>query len=133
MGKRSGGRKLPFFGSSSSSSSKRTRSARRLPGLLKPRVAAALPAAVSPSAAGETDGPPPPLAPDTAAAAGGLVSGKVGKKKAGARLWMRLDRWGSSEIVELDKASVIRRAGVPPRDLRILGPVFSHSSNILGD
>jgi magnesium transporter len=57
----------------------------------------------------------------------------VGKKKAGARLWMRLDRWGSSEIVELDKASVIRRAGVPPRDLRILGPVFSHSSNILGD
>lgn len=59
------------------------------------------------------------------------VSGKVGKKKAGARLWMRLDRWGSSEILELDKASIIRRAGVPPRDLRILGPVFSHSSSIL--
>lgn len=59
------------------------------------------------------------------------MSGKVGKKKAGARLWMRLDRWGASEILELDKASIIRRVGVPPRDLRILGPVFSHSSNIL--
>jgi len=61
------------------------------------------------------------------------VSGKVGKKKGGARLWMRLDRWGTSEIVELDKASIIRRAGLPPRDLRILGPVFSHSSSILGE
>jgi magnesium transporter len=46
---------------------------------------------------------------------------------------MRLDRWGSSEIVELDKATIIRRAGLPPRDLRILGPVFSHSSSILGE
>ncbi|TVU31811.1 hypothetical protein EJB05_23512 [Eragrostis curvula] len=134
MGKRSGGRKLPFFGSSSSFSSKRSRSARRLPALPKPRVAASLPGAASPAgaaAAGETNQPPPPLAPDAAAAAGGLVSGKVGKKKAGARTWMRLDRWGASEIVELDKASIIRRAGLPPRDLRILGPVFSHSSNIL--
>ena len=61
------------------------------------------------------------------------MSGKVAKKKAGARLWMRLDRWGSSEILELDKASIIHRAGVPPRDLRILGPIFSHSSSILGE
>jgi magnesium transporter len=61
------------------------------------------------------------------------VPGKVTKKKAGARLWMRLDRWGTSEVVELDKASIIRRAGLPPRDLRILGPVFSRSSSILGE
>jgi magnesium transporter len=46
---------------------------------------------------------------------------------------MRLDRWGTSEVVELDKASIIRRAGLPPRDLRILGPVFSRSSSILGE
>ncbi|KAK3153210.1 hypothetical protein QOZ80_2BG0169300 [Eleusine coracana subsp. coracana] len=131
MGRRSGSRKLPFFGTTSSTSSKRTRSARRLPALPKPRVAATLPMAPSLATAGETDQPPPPLAPDAAAAAGGVVSGKVGKKKAGARLWMRLDRWGASEIVELDKASIIRRASLPPRDLRILGPVFSHSSSIL--
>ncbi|CAN6284052.1 unnamed protein product [Urochloa humidicola] len=141
MGKRSGGRKLPFFtrSSSSSSSSKRNRSARRLPSLPKQDNAArallASPSGASPSAtpptaaAGQSPQPPPPLS--AAAAAGGAVSGKVGKKKAGARLWMRLDRWGNSEIVELDKASIIRRAGLPPRDLRILGPVFSHSSSIL--
>ncbi|XP_062200394.1 putative magnesium transporter MRS2-G [Phragmites australis] len=142
MGKRSGGRKLPFFGSSSSSN-RRSRSARRLPSLPKPRAAAAPPASPAPAppaspapaptaAAGQAAQPPPPLAPATAAGSGGVVSGKVGKKKAGARLWMRLDRWGASEIVELDKASIIRRAGVPPRDLRVLGPVFSHASNILG-
>ncbi|KAL6906453.1 hypothetical protein ACP4OV_004054 [Aristida adscensionis] len=143
MGKRSGGTRLPFFASAgSSSSSRRTRSARRLPSLPKARASAAAAAAAahpaSPSAAspyptqaaasGQAAQPPPPLA---AAAGGGAVAGKVSKKKAGARLWMRLDRWGASEIVELDKSSIIRRAGVPPRDLRILGPVFSHSSNIL--
>ena len=56
------------------------------------------------------------------------------KKKAGvARLWMRLDRWGQSELVELEKNAIIRIAGIPARDLRILGPLFSHSSNILGN
>ncbi|KAJ1261393.1 hypothetical protein BS78_09G026200 [Paspalum vaginatum] len=136
MGKRSGGRKLPFFSrsSSSSSSSKRNRSARRLPSLPKQESAARAPLAspsadASPSpaaaAAAQTAQPPPPIS------AAGPLSGKVGKKKPGARLWMRLDRWGNSELVELDKASIIRRAGVPSRDLRILGPVFSHSSSIL--
>ncbi|KAG8083919.1 hypothetical protein GUJ93_ZPchr0010g8019 [Zizania palustris] len=136
MGRRSSGRKLPFFTSnaSSSSSSKRTRSARRLPSLPKPRS----PTPPSPSPASPSTPPPatshpsplrPPLEVAPAAAGGG--SGKVGKKKAGARLWMRFDRRGVSETVHLDKGSIIRRAGLPPRDLRILGPVFSESSNIL--
>uniref|UniRef100_A0A803Q7V0 Magnesium transporter n=1 Tax=Cannabis sativa TaxID=3483 RepID=A0A803Q7V0_CANSA len=56
----------------------------------------------------------------------------LGKKKTGgARLWMRFDRSGQSELVECDKNTIIRRASIPPRDLRILGPIFSHSSNIL--
>ncbi|PON58162.1 Magnesium transporter [Trema orientale] len=63
-----------------------------------------------------------------AAAAGG---GKGKKKTGGARLWMRFDRTGQSELVECDKNTIIRRASIPPRDLRILGPLFSHSSNIL--
>lgn len=63
---------------------------------------------------------------------GGGAVGKVKKKAGGARLWMRLDRWGQSELVEWDKSAIIRRAAIPARDLRILGPVFSHSSNILG-
>ncbi|KAF0928574.1 hypothetical protein E2562_006020 [Oryza meyeriana var. granulata] len=136
MGRRSGGRKLPFFASnaSTSPSTKRTCSARRLPSLPKLR-ASSPPSPVSPSppppAASHPAPPSPsPLAVSPAAAAGG-GSGKVGKKKAGARLWMRLDRWGVSETLHLDKGSIIRRAGLPPRDLRILGPVFSDSSSIL--
>lgn len=33
--------------------------------------------------------------------------------------------------MELDKGAIIKLAGIPTRDLRILGPVFSQSSNIL--
>ncbi|KAL2491122.1 Magnesium transporter MRS2-4 [Abeliophyllum distichum] len=56
----------------------------------------------------------------------------VGKKKAGgARLWMRLDRWGHSELIECDKSVILKRVSIPSRDLRILGPIFSHSSSIL--
>ncbi|CAL5214292.1 unnamed protein product [Lathyrus oleraceus] len=56
---------------------------------------------------------------------------KVKKKTGGARLWMRFDRSGKSELVEWEKNTIIRHAAIPARDLRILGPVFSHSSNIL--
>ncbi|KAJ9561481.1 hypothetical protein OSB04_006641 [Centaurea solstitialis] len=56
---------------------------------------------------------------------------KPKKKAGGARLWMRFDRSGESELFECDKSTIIKRAGIPARDLRILGPVFSNSSNIL--
>ncbi|KAL0743535.1 hypothetical protein Bca4012_085048 [Brassica carinata] len=69
----------------------------------------------------------PPPTPITPAA----VVGKAKKKAVGARLWMRFDRTGAMEVVECDKSTIIKRASVPPRDLRILGPVFSHSSSIL--
>ncbi|CAN6479951.1 unnamed protein product [Victoria cruziana] len=58
-------------------------------------------------------------------------TGGKGKKKTGARLWMRLDRAGQYEIIECDRSEIMRRVAIPARDLRILGPVFSHSSNIL--
>lgn len=92
--------------------------------------------------------PPPPLQPPpsieivpktddssaaaSAAAAAGASTSK-GKKKigGGARLWMKFDKNGNSELMEWDKTSIIKRVGIPPRDLRILGPLFSHSSNIL--
>lgn len=66
----------------------------------------------------------------TAAGAGGTTS-KPKKKTGGARLWMRFDRIGISELVECDKSTIIKRVAIPARDLRILGPVFSQSSNIL--
>lgn len=65
-----------------------------------------------------------------------LIAGtgaKTKKKAVGARLWMRFDRFGISELMECDKSTIIKRVAIPARDLRILGPVFSHSSNILGN
>ncbi|CAI9103803.1 OLC1v1002361C1 [Oldenlandia corymbosa var. corymbosa] len=66
---------------------------------------------------------------------GGAATGKalVGKKKPGgaAKLWMRFDRTGHSELIECDKSAIIKRVSIPARDLRILGPIFSHSSSIL--
>ncbi|KAA8545497.1 hypothetical protein F0562_020281 [Nyssa sinensis] len=59
------------------------------------------------------------------------ASNKPKKKAGGARLWMRFDRFGQSELIECDKNTIIKRVSIPARDLRILGPVFSHSSNIL--
>lgn len=73
----------------------------------------------------------------TPAAANNSISvpaqtGKASKKKVGgARLWMRFDSSGQSELNEWDKNGIIKRAGIPARDLRILGPIFSHSSSIL--
>ncbi|XP_010241673.1 PREDICTED: magnesium transporter MRS2-4-like [Nelumbo nucifera] len=61
----------------------------------------------------------------------GGSSSKAKKKTVGARLWMRFDRFGQSELLECDKNTIIKRVSIPARDLRILGPVFSHSSNIL--
>ncbi|GAV61198.1 CorA domain-containing protein [Cephalotus follicularis] len=82
---------------------------------------------VPPSLAGSSSSPPPPPPPPLAAGGGG----KGKKKAAGSRLWMRFDRFGVSELVECDKSSIIKRVSIPARDLRILGPLFSHSSNIL--
>ncbi|GMH25069.1 hypothetical protein Nepgr_026912 [Nepenthes gracilis] len=60
------------------------------------------------------------------------AAGSKGKKKTGgARLWMKFDRHGQSELIEWDKSTIIKRVSIPARDLRILGPVFSHSSSIL--
>ncbi|XVF45220.1 hypothetical protein PTKIN_Ptkin02bG0187600 [Pterospermum kingtungense] len=80
---------------------------------------------------------PPPSAGGNLIGGGGAGGGAVGvvgkgkKKAGGARLWMRFDTVGVSELVEYDKSAIIKRASIPARDLRILGPVFSHSSTIL--
>ncbi|XP_068642449.1 magnesium transporter MRS2-4 isoform X2 [Aristolochia californica] len=73
---------------------------------------------------------PPPSANASCSAVVSAASVKA-KKKTGARLWLRFDRLGQSERMECDKNAIIKRVSIPARDLRILGPVFSHSSNIL--
>lgn len=70
-----------------------------------------------------------------AGAAVAASAGGKGKKKAGGGrmwLWTKFDRAGRSEMLECEKSAIVRRVSIPARDLRILGPVFSHSSNILG-
>lgn len=84
-------------------------------------------------AVASSSSPPPPSTGNLIGGGGGVVAAGKGKKKAaGARLWMRFDAMGVSELVEYDKSTIIKRASIPARDLRILGPVFSHSSTILG-
>ncbi|KAL6560699.1 Magnesium transporter MRS2-4 [Orobanche gracilis] len=73
---------------------------------------------------------PPPTIPAIEAAATSSKAA-VKKKSGGSRLWMRMDRLGQSELIECDKSVIIKRVSIPARDLRILGPIFSHSSSIL--
>ncbi|WVZ22425.1 hypothetical protein V8G54_000969 [Vigna mungo] len=84
-----------------------------------------------PYAAGITASPDGAANNGLVAGAGAIALTKVKKKTGSARLWMRFDRSGRSELVEWEKNAIVHHAAIPARDLRILGPVFSHSSNIL--
>lgn len=54
-------------------------------------------------------------------------------RKMGTRTWMKFDASGSSEMFDCDRNGLLKRVTVPARDLRILGPIFSQSSHILGN
>ncbi|WOK98769.1 magnesium transporter MRS2-G isoform X1 [Canna indica] len=117
MGRRSGKKAFSFF-------SKKGRSTKRMEMQPIPSPVANHFLAKSNSAA-VADGS------GSAAVAAHSHGGKSAKKKTGSRLWMRFDCAGQSEVLELGKSAIIKRAGIPSRDLRILGPLFSQSSNIL--
>ncbi|KAF5728115.1 putative RNA splicing protein mrs2 mitochondrial [Tripterygium wilfordii] len=74
---------------------------------------------------------PPPMVAESSLSTAPQPMAKGKKKAVGARLWIRFDRFGNSELVECDKSAIIKRVAIPARDLRILGPIFSDSSNIL--
>lgn len=46
--------------------------------------------------------------------------------------WMLVDNNGESRIIEVDKYAVMDRVQIHARDLRILDPMFSYPSTILG-
>ncbi|KAH7373631.1 hypothetical protein KP509_17G066000 [Ceratopteris richardii] len=46
--------------------------------------------------------------------------------------WIRIDKNGNSQVLEIDKMTVMRRCHLPPRDLRLLDPLFVYPSTILG-
>ncbi|ESR36023.1 hypothetical protein CICLE_v10028752mg [Citrus x clementina] len=58
--------------------------------------------------------------------------GGVRKKVAGVRPWLVLDSTGQTQVVEAGKHAIMRRTGLPARDLRILDPMLSYPSTILG-
>ncbi|XP_076906281.1 magnesium transporter MRS2-1-like [Bidens hawaiensis] len=60
------------------------------------------------------------------------VSG-LKKHGQGVRSWIRVDaETGESEVIEVDKNTMMRRCDLPARDLRLLDPLFVYPSTILG-
>uniref|UniRef100_A0A1J3HH30 Magnesium transporter n=1 Tax=Noccaea caerulescens TaxID=107243 RepID=A0A1J3HH30_NOCCA len=54
------------------------------------------------------------------------------KKGVGARPWLVLHSSGQAKIEEVGKHTIMRRTGLPARDLRILDPLLSYPSTVLG-
>ncbi|XP_065861025.1 magnesium transporter MRS2-I-like [Euphorbia lathyris] len=54
------------------------------------------------------------------------------KKTAVSRSWILLDHNGQSTILDVDKYAIMRRVQIHARDLRILDPLLSYPSTILG-
>ncbi|KAL6006571.1 Magnesium transporter MRS2-I [Asimina triloba] len=54
------------------------------------------------------------------------------KKTAVSRSWILLDCTGDGTILDLDKYAIMHRVQIPARDLRILDPLLSYPSTILG-
>ncbi|WOL19667.1 hypothetical protein Cni_G28469 [Canna indica] len=58
-----------------------------------------------------------------------------GLKKRGQSLrsWIRVDAaTGTSQVIEVDKFTMMRRCDLPARDLRLLDPLFVYPSTVLG-
>ncbi|CAM6102871.1 unnamed protein product [Calypogeia fissa] len=54
------------------------------------------------------------------------------KRGKGVRSWIRVDPDGNSQVLEVDKATIMRRCSLPARDLRLLDPHFVYPATILG-
>ncbi|GAB4840125.1 Magnesium transporter MRS2-5 [Ancistrocladus abbreviatus] len=64
----------------------------------------------------------------------GHVPGFPGLKKRGhgSRSWIMIDQLGIANVMELDKATIMRHCSLPSRDLRLLDPLFIYPSTMLG-
>lgn len=56
----------------------------------------------------------------------------VKKRGHGSRPWIRIYQDGTSDTLELDKATLMKHCSLPARDLRLLDPMFIYPSTILG-
>ncbi|KAK7402354.1 hypothetical protein VNO78_14553 [Psophocarpus tetragonolobus] len=51
---------------------------------------------------------------------------------SGVKSWMVVSGSGEARLEDVGKQSIMRRTGLPARDLRVLDPLLSHPSSILG-
>jgi magnesium transporter len=65
---------------------------------------------------------------------GSVVLGSLGKKKSltVARSWMLMGGTGEGTVLDVDKYAIMHRVHIHARDLRILDPLLSYPSAILG-
>ncbi|KAF8404100.1 hypothetical protein HHK36_008980 [Tetracentron sinense] len=61
-----------------------------------------------------------------------VVPPQTRRKGSGIRAWLIVSESGKSHLEEVGKHSIMRRTGLPARDLRILDPLLSYPSSILG-
>ncbi|VVA91144.1 unnamed protein product [Arabis nemorensis] len=72
-------------------------------------------------------GQPTPIYP-----AGVVVGGGGRKKGVGARPWLVVSSSGQAQLKEVGKHKIMGQTGLPARDLRILDPLLSYPSAVLG-
>ncbi|KAK7390987.1 hypothetical protein VNO78_19252 [Psophocarpus tetragonolobus] len=56
----------------------------------------------------------------------------LGRKGTGARTWLMLDGEGQRKVMEARKHVIMQRTGLSARDLRVLDPLLSYPSTIVG-
>ncbi|KAK6914027.1 Mg2+ transporter protein, CorA-like/Zinc transport protein ZntB [Dillenia turbinata] len=59
-------------------------------------------------------------------------AGALKKKAAASRSWILMDASGQETVVDVDKYAIMHRVQIHARDLRILDPLLSYPSTILG-
>ena len=57
---------------------------------------------------------------------------QANKKTAALRSWISLNQDGQGTVLDLDKFAIMRRVNIHARDLRLLDPLLSYPSTILG-
>ncbi|KAL5988950.1 hypothetical protein ACLOJK_027052 [Asimina triloba] len=89
--------------------------------------------ALAPATATATSPPPTPdMARDGHIVPADPQAAALKKKTAVLRSWILLDCTGECSVLDLDKYAIMHRVQIHARDLRILDPLLSYPSTILG-
>ncbi|KAI4319057.1 hypothetical protein MLD38_032705 [Melastoma candidum] len=61
-----------------------------------------------------------------------IIHTQARRKATGTRSWLIISESGELRTEDMEKHSIMRRTGLPARDLRVLDPILSYPSSILG-